>query len=193
MDLIIIAILFLLGIKVNKFMPSYFIEKAKNIATKEDIEEITKKIENIKLNNEIELSKIKGHIEIKIELEKLKSKNTEFYFQKQFDAMKEFYKLKTLIIPNHYQAEMDKTKFHQNIINNFISIEEEITNYSIRYFSVLPEYIINKIDSAKNNVNRGIDKDPKDLETEKLVRLLIKEINEANSELKAYIELQIHK
>ncbi|MEW5832259.1 MAG: hypothetical protein AB1763_05430 [Campylobacterota bacterium] len=33
---------------LNKFLPAYFSEKGKNAATKEDIEEITKKVENVK-------------------------------------------------------------------------------------------------------------------------------------------------
>ncbi len=40
-----------------KFLPSYLSEKAKNLATKEDIEEITKKIENIKTENKIKIDK----------------------------------------------------------------------------------------------------------------------------------------
>lgn len=39
---------------LNKFLPAYLSEKGKNIATKEDIEEITRKVENVKaaLSNE---------------------------------------------------------------------------------------------------------------------------------------------
>lgn len=47
--LVILPILciFLLGLFIKKFLPSYMDEKAKNLATKEDVEEITRKTEEV--------------------------------------------------------------------------------------------------------------------------------------------------
>ena len=176
---------------LTKFLPSYMSEKAKNLATKEDIEEITKKVENIKKDNQIELSKIKGSIDIKIELEKLKSKNTELYFQKQLEATKELYKLRSKILPDYRMPEMDWDDACQDIAHNFKEIEENIENYTIEYFSVLSKDIISKLDSAKNSASEGKFEYPSDL-SHQLADSLWKRIDEANSDLKAYIELQIH-
>lgn len=37
-----------MGLIVGKYLPTYFSEKAKNLATREDIEEITRKVESVK-------------------------------------------------------------------------------------------------------------------------------------------------
>jgi hypothetical protein len=177
---------------LTKYLPSYMSEKAKNLATKEDIEEITKKVENIKKDNQIELSKIQESIDIKIELEKLKSKNTELYFQKQLEATKELYKLRSKILPEYRMPDMDWDDACQDIAHNFKEIEEDIENYTIEYFSVLSKDIISKIDAAKNSASEGKFEDPSDLKSHQLADSIWKRIDEANSELKAYVELQIH-
>lgn len=177
---------------LSKFLPSYMSEKAKNLATKEDIEEITKKVENIKKENQIELSKIQGTIDIKIEIERLKSKNTELYFQKQLEAMKELYKLRSKILPNYRMPDMEWDDACQDIANNFKEIEEDIENYTIEYFSVLSNDIINKLDNAKHSAAEGKFKDSNNFKSYQLADSLWKRIDEANSELKSYIELQTH-
>lgn len=52
MDLLTLILILVISIAtnlvINKFFPAYFSEKGKNTATKEDIEEITKKVENVK-------------------------------------------------------------------------------------------------------------------------------------------------
>jgi len=177
---------------LTKFLPSYMSEKAKNIATKEDIEEITKKVENIKKENQIELSKIQGTIDIKIELERLKSKNTELYFQKQLEAAKKLYKLRSKILPNYRMPNMDWDDACKDIAHSFEEIEENIESYTIEYFSVLSNDIINKLNSAKQNAAIGKFEDPESSESSELADSVWKKIDEANSELKSYIELQTH-
>ncbi len=50
MDWITLITATFISLLLNKFLPSYFSEKGKNIATKEDIEQITQKVENVKSN-----------------------------------------------------------------------------------------------------------------------------------------------
>ena len=63
---------FVVGFLVRNFLPAYFNEKGKNLATKEDIKEITDKIESVRFEY---LGKLEG---VKSELsfsEKQKSRN----------------------------------------------------------------------------------------------------------------------
>jgi hypothetical protein len=60
--LLLLIIGFLLGLFVKDYLPSYMRKKAENLATKEDIHEITKIQEDIKKNNQIELENIKGEL-----------------------------------------------------------------------------------------------------------------------------------
>jgi len=74
-ELSILAVVVLLYFTIKNFIPSYFNEKGKNIATKEDIEEITRKVENIKL----EISNL--HFQKNDLLEKRKAALLEFFEQ----------------------------------------------------------------------------------------------------------------
>ena len=177
---------------LTKFLPSYMSEKAKNLATKEDIEEITKKVENIKKDNQIELSKIQESIDIKIELEKLKSKNTELYFQKQLEATKELYKLRNKILPDYRMPDMDWDDACQDIAHDFKGTEEKIENFTTEYFSVVSQDIISKLDIAKNCAAEGKFEEPSDLKSYQLADTLWKRIDEATKELKQHVELQTH-
>lgn len=62
--LALIGISFLAMFKKNYF-PKYLEEKAKNTATKEDISQITEKIESIKKNHIIDIEKIKTELDVK--------------------------------------------------------------------------------------------------------------------------------
>ena len=177
---------------LTKYLPAYISEKAKNLATKEDIEEITQKVENIKKENQIELSKLQGNIDIKIELERLKAKNTEIYFQKQLEAMKELYKLRSEILPNYRMPDMDWDDACQDIALDFKEIEEKIENFTIEYFSVLYQDIISKLDIAKNCAAEGKFEEPTDFKSHQLADTLWKNVDEATKNFKQHIEVQIH-
>lgn len=151
------------------------------------------RLEKIKKDNEIEISKVQGTIDIKIELEKLKSKNTEIYFQKQLEAMKELYKLRSKILPNYRMPDMEWDDACNDIAHNFSQIEVDIENYLIEYFSVLQKTIIDKLDNAKNSASEGkFENDSSDIKCYQLADSLWKRVEEANTELKEHIELQTH-
>ena len=150
------------------------------------------RLEKLKKENEIEISKIKGSIDLKIELEKHKSKNTEIYFQKQLEAMKELYKLGSSILPNYRMPEMEWDDACQDIAHDFKEIEEKIENFTIEYFSVISKDIISKLDIAKNCAAEGKFEDPSDLKSYQLADTLWNRIDEATKELKEHVELQTH-
>lgn len=54
-----------LALFIKNFFPSYMSEKAKNLATKEDISHITEQIESIKKNHAIEIEKVKSELDVK--------------------------------------------------------------------------------------------------------------------------------
>lgn len=59
LQIAIIIIIIGIGLLLKHFLPSYVDEKAKNLATKEDIEDITDKIEKVKFNYSQEIEKLK--------------------------------------------------------------------------------------------------------------------------------------
>lgn len=50
MDWLTLIVAMVLSLLITKFFPSYFLEKGKNLATKEDISFITEEIEKVKFN-----------------------------------------------------------------------------------------------------------------------------------------------
>ena len=46
-EILLTVAVFLIGLFVKNYLPSYMDEKGKNLATKEDIEEITRKTEEV--------------------------------------------------------------------------------------------------------------------------------------------------
>jgi len=91
---------------LSKYLPSYVSEKAKNLATKEDIEDITKKVENIKADNQIKIDK------------KIKE------FSKKDKAYEE---LKILYIKIHEMIEETIKKVENSDVNNLSSQFSKIT------------------------------------------------------------------
>lgn len=50
---------------IKNYLPSYLSEKAKNLATKEDVGNITEQVESIKRQHAIEIEKIKTELDVK--------------------------------------------------------------------------------------------------------------------------------
>jgi hypothetical protein len=78
-------VVFILGLFFNKYLPSYFTEKGKNLATKEDIAQITDLIEEVKsvYSRDIEL--------LKAELNKTLLVH-RVHFETEFKALSEIWK-----------------------------------------------------------------------------------------------------
>lgn len=70
-------------ILLKHFIPSYFAEKAKNLATKQDIGEITRTVESIKLNNNSQLEVLKTELT-------LLSRNQQIIYDDERKAIVEF-------------------------------------------------------------------------------------------------------
>ena len=60
MEFMYIIGLIILGLYIKTYLPKYIEEKAKNLATKEDVGEITSKIEKVKREYDVLYSAIKN-------------------------------------------------------------------------------------------------------------------------------------
>src|SRR5690606_23661928 len=65
-DLTWIFLSFLVGLLTNSYLPKYFGRKGENLATKEDIEEITNKIETVKHDYASQLEAAKAELSAKL-------------------------------------------------------------------------------------------------------------------------------
>ncbi len=84
MEYVIVALqivsLLVLGWLVGGYLPKYFSKKGENLATKEDIEEITKKIENVKLDYSEKLETIKALFSSKLYIYQVR-------YEKEFEIL----------------------------------------------------------------------------------------------------------
>jgi len=82
MSFIWFIIAYVLGLFTRNLLPSYFKEKGKNLATKEDISEITKKIEIVKIDYAKQLESAKAELAAQI--------NTHgFRYEKEYEVLNE--------------------------------------------------------------------------------------------------------
>ncbi|MGL1040386.1 hypothetical protein ACSTDR_21585 [Vibrio vulnificus] len=65
LNIAVVVSIFIGGFLVRNYAPKYLSEKAKNLATKEDIEQITDQVESIKRQHAIELEKVKTELDVK--------------------------------------------------------------------------------------------------------------------------------
>ena len=68
MNLFTWAIILVVGFLLRNYLPTYFQEKGKNLATKEDIEEITDKIERIRSQYALDQEKLKTELQEESEM-----------------------------------------------------------------------------------------------------------------------------
>ncbi|EIO3980388.1 hypothetical protein LQK36_004291 [Vibrio vulnificus] len=64
-NFVVLVALVVFSLLMKTFLPKYLAEKAKNLATKEDIEQITDQVETIKRQHATELEKTKTELDVK--------------------------------------------------------------------------------------------------------------------------------
>ncbi len=84
-NILIVFISFIIGLFFRSFFPSYFKEKGKNLATKEDIEGITNKIERIRSEYSSNLELVKAELNKQLHIHKISS-------EKEFEILSELWR-----------------------------------------------------------------------------------------------------
>lgn len=88
--LLSIGVVVLLG---RKFLPTYVSEKAKNLATKEDISSITKEVENVRIQYAKELEKFRADFQRELELMKINQTELQLHKTEQFVKFIDYFNL----------------------------------------------------------------------------------------------------
>lgn len=134
-------ITFIGGLFIKNYLPNYMNEKGKNLATKEDIADITRKTEEVKSEflSKLELEKKEINLEIeKVKLEQNQLfKNFELFIQKRHECYPELYKLFEIANGQIRQLRGNRRRLtFQNSsatdIENFMR-ERSFTNYDLEF------------------------------------------------------------
>ncbi|HIF9186657.1 TPA: hypothetical protein ACX6PV_003689 [Photobacterium damselae] len=121
MTIIYVVIAFFLGLLVKSFLPNYVKKKAENLATKEDIKNITEKIELVKSQVEINTDAHKSYVsERKSALLKFYDEISSFHYELMtvnfgdfpMDGGQSLYDYQT----NYYKAVAEILKSYQRLV-----------------------------------------------------------------------------
>lgn len=147
MDWIIIAILvvgfFSLGLFVKNFFPSYMDEKGKNLATKEDIEEITRKTEEVQQEFKEKIELFSSDVRFKYD-----------YYYKQYSEL--YSNLYSFIVQSEYVRkfiELTKGEIHTFEDIPFFEITP-IHRVTVTLASGKYERKTEEIDTAVSSLNK---------------------------------------
>jgi hypothetical protein len=158
LDFIILLAVGLVYFLLNKTIPSYFSEKGKNLATKQDIGDITDKIESVKKIYQSEIEELKSSLakEREITTLALQARNISIgsfssqkgvAIQKMWDLM--------ITLRNSSAFELTQSEF----IQHSPTYEKEVFNPNFRDSSEAKSVDIVKISSEMNTAFRELRKD----------------------------------
>jgi len=103
--------------------------------------------------------KYRNSIEAKLsqyfEIHKQKIKNSEFFFQKQFEASQALYKIKSEMMPPYRHPDMDWHEAIQEMAGNLGKTHNSIREFLKSYFTVLSPEVLEKLESAASNADEG--------------------------------------
>lgn len=124
LNVLVLVGLCIIVLLAKNYFPSYLSKKASNIATKEDIGEITNKVEGIKVSYQIELEKIRASID------EIKSEKKE-YTSAQRNCLLQLYDLSVELLVeklsiNFGDFPMDEGQSMVEFQNSFLSSTSEM-------------------------------------------------------------------
>jgi len=133
LDVIEILLILIVGLLIYKYLPSYFTEKGKNLATKEDIGDITRKVEEVKTEF------IKVSSEHQIRFSKLHEKRAEIIAE-LYRRLNNFHWAVCAFLRDFHTTKNDKKEFKKLDDKSY-----EFTDYFHNHRIYFNENICSKI------------------------------------------------
>ena len=164
--LVIVLGFFLLWLFLKNFFPSYMDEKGKNLATKEDIEEITRKTEEVQQEFKEKIELFSSDVRFKYD-----------YYYKQYSEL--YSNLYSFVVQSEYVRkfiELTTNEFHTFVDVQFFEITP-IHRVTITFKPEKYERKVEDIDTAVSSLNKDalceyiISKG--DLATQKLLKIAV--------------------
>lgn len=117
---------------------------------------LDKKLESEKSVNQANIKSIESKLNQYLEVHKQKIKNWEFFFQKQFEASQDLYKIKADMMPPYSHPDMDWHDAITEMANGLSKTHESLRGFLKQYFTVLSPDILEKLESAAGNAEEGM-------------------------------------
>lgn len=128
---------------------------------------LEKKLESEKAINQANIKAIESKLNQSLEVHKQKIKNWEFFFQRQFDASQELYKIKSEMMPPYSHPDMEWDDALIEMANNLGKTHASLRKFLKDYFTVLDPSILEELELAAGHAEEGMlfgggDGDPRE-------------------------------
>jgi hypothetical protein len=147
-------LIFIIGLLIGKFLPSYFNKKGENLATKEDIAEITKKAEEVKSEYLKELENFKADL-----VKQQKGFNERFEWYKKLADVSKKLKNRTKI-QKYYMQQNNQEAMNTNVMNELADLAfafQELSEQSLIYAEKNTHNEIVKVISYMNGLKESFE------------------------------------
>lgn len=125
-DLVTLGVVGLLMLLATGYLPSYMKRKGENLATKEDISAITRRMESVKHDYAAALEELKASL-----------RGGDVLFEKKLEATLELNKLIAAISPLMHHPDMDWHEACDDIAHEFPRLEHDLVLYLAHHDVVL--------------------------------------------------------
>jgi len=116
---------------------------------------LDRKLESEKAVNQANIKSIESKLSQYLEVHKQKIKNWEFFFQKQFEASQDLYRIKTDMMPPYSHPDMDWHEAIKEMANGLGKTHKSLRGYLNTYFTVLNPDILEKLEYAAGSAEEG--------------------------------------
>ena len=113
------------------------------------------KLENEKSEHEANIKSIESKLNHYLEVHKQKIKNSEFFFQKQYEASQDLYRIKVNMLPPFRHPDMDWHEALEEMSEKLEGTRNELQALLDKYFSVLSPDLVEKLESAMSSSDEG--------------------------------------
>jgi len=116
---------------------------------------LDRKLEIEKSEHQTNIKSIESRLSHYLEVHKQKIKNSEFFFQKQYDASQDLYKIKVEMLPAYRHPDMDWHEALEEMAGNLAKTAANVQEFINNYFTVLSPDIVEKLESAIGTAEEG--------------------------------------
>lgn len=117
---------------------------------------LDRNLESEKAANQANIKSIESKLGQYLEVHKQKIKNWEFFFQKQFEASQDLYRIKRDMMPPYSHPDMDWHEAVVEMANGLRETHKSLREFLNNHFTVLNPDILEKLESAAGNAEEGM-------------------------------------
>ncbi|MCZ6804721.1 MAG: hypothetical protein O7D86_12520 [Proteobacteria bacterium] len=117
---------------------------------------LDKKLESEKSENQANIKSMESKLSQYLEVHKQKIKNSEFFFQRQYEASQDLYKIKIDMMPPYRYPDMGWYEALDEMANGLGKTYKSLQDFLNTYFTILNPDVLEKLESAASTAEEGM-------------------------------------